>query len=674
MTTATNPKTGEKVELVNGQWQPIQKTATNPNTGEKLQLVGNEWKPLQQNKELTLDKLRATKFNQFADPFSASAGLAARNLAEGAMSIPALVIDPMLAATNKLLGRQDMGMVPWLSSLLDKSGLPRPTSSSDRIISGIERAIGGAATGIGLAGLAGGVTAPAMIPKNPLTPMTAANPLTAQTTIPQTLASNPAVQLQSATGGALAGGMAQELGAGPKTQIAASLLGGLATPYAISGGQNAYNTIKNYFRPTAEQQLTNTAQAVGTPASQINKDVANLDQNATLADVQPAFKGLAQGTAARTPQTMQVVTKALEGRTKDLSNRMMETMQKAVGKQGNLYEDMVAQINERAKIAKPLYDQAYQQPISVTIKGNQAAIKTLNRLIKTPAIQAAIPNAEKIALNNGRQFDKTALQNAGVQAWDDIKQGLDDVIEANRDQFGRLNKVGNSVRNVKQQLLTVLDNNKAYKLARETYAGQSDMMDAMKFGSDLIGSKIPPGQVRRELARMTEGEKDAAINGLAGAIKDKIGSVKEDTAAAMNFIRTPNNKEKIAAMLGQEGYNKLRKFVETEVTYRKSQADIIGGSQTQIRQAAAKSVNQSVSMQPTDVTKSGITGEILRAISKVTGLSDKEALNLTKLVSTPEGRDKAISILSRAGLQKEEINQIYPTLVGLTTGEQGRAQ
>ena len=44
--TATNPQTGQKLKLNNGQWEPIQKvTATNPQTGEKLEFSNDAWKP-----------------------------------------------------------------------------------------------------------------------------------------------------------------------------------------------------------------------------------------------------------------------------------------------------------------------------------------------------------------------------------------------------------------------------------------------------------------------------------------------------------------------------------------------------------------------------------------------------------------------------------------------------
>ncbi len=46
MQTATNPDTGEKLILREGEWVPMPKTATNPETGEKLVLEGGEWKPI----------------------------------------------------------------------------------------------------------------------------------------------------------------------------------------------------------------------------------------------------------------------------------------------------------------------------------------------------------------------------------------------------------------------------------------------------------------------------------------------------------------------------------------------------------------------------------------------------------------------------------------------------
>ena len=40
--TATNPQTGERVALVNGQWLPVNQTATN-DKGQKAFLVNNQW-------------------------------------------------------------------------------------------------------------------------------------------------------------------------------------------------------------------------------------------------------------------------------------------------------------------------------------------------------------------------------------------------------------------------------------------------------------------------------------------------------------------------------------------------------------------------------------------------------------------------------------------------------
>jgi hypothetical protein len=41
--TATNPDTGERVALVDGEWKPVVKTATNPDTGARAFLVGDQW-------------------------------------------------------------------------------------------------------------------------------------------------------------------------------------------------------------------------------------------------------------------------------------------------------------------------------------------------------------------------------------------------------------------------------------------------------------------------------------------------------------------------------------------------------------------------------------------------------------------------------------------------------
>ena len=44
--TATNPQTGERVILIDGQWVPMTQTATNPDTGEQVGLANGAWVPI----------------------------------------------------------------------------------------------------------------------------------------------------------------------------------------------------------------------------------------------------------------------------------------------------------------------------------------------------------------------------------------------------------------------------------------------------------------------------------------------------------------------------------------------------------------------------------------------------------------------------------------------------
>jgi len=570
----------------------------------------------------------------FLGQLGTAASQAGRNLLEGAMGLPNLIGDVAIGAWNDITGQQIPGTSQWMQAQLNRTGVQQGTGP----IAAVERAIGGAGLPI-----AAGQNIASLAP----------------------LATGPAAQATAATTGALSGEAARGLGYGPKTQLAASLLGGFAggaaLPSALQGGRAAVQ----YMRPTAEQQLTRTAQAIGEP---VMPQLAALGEKATLADVSPGYTGLAQGVVARTPVTRQMAGQAMAERVKDLSGRMLTTMQDVMGKEGNLYEDVMNQMQVRSQNAGPLYKAAYAQPIAVTVKGQQKVTQALSKLLNTDAVQRAIPLARRIASNEQRPFDENNLQSAGIQAWDDIKRGMDDVIEANRDQFGRLNQVGNSTKNVKDQLLTILDNNKTYKLARNTYAGDSAVKNALEFGGSVLGSKMSPGEAKATFNAMSPSEQDAALSGLAGAIKSQIGRVKEDTMSAMNFIRTPNNKEKIVSMLGNEGYGKLRKFVETEVTYRKTMADVVGGAQTQLRQEAARSVNRAIEV-PTQAPR--LAEGVLRSISKVTGLSDKEATKLTRLVATPEGKDQAIKILIKAGMPKEEIQYFMPALTGTVMGATG---
>ena len=127
----------------------------------------------------------------------------------------------------------------------------------------------------------------------------------------------------------------------------------------------------------------------------------------------------------------------------------------------------------------------------------------------------------------------------------------------------------------------------------------------------------------------------------------------------MSVVQTVTRK--IAAIIGLDGFTKLKKFVDTEVTFRKTMAELVGGSQTQLRKAAESAVNKQIKAE--DPTKAGVANIIARGFGKLTGLSDSEALKLTQMAATPKGRLKGINVLKRKKLTGQEIRSVLPALL-----------
>ena len=142
--------------------------------------------------------------------FGQATGKTARAMIEGAASVPALVVDPAVALMNQFTDQQGMGLVPAVSDLLTKAGLPKPETPAERITSQAIQAGTGAGVYAKLATLASqygpGAVSEAL----------------------KQFAAQPTQQITSASAAATAAQSAQEAELSPEAQLAASIGGALA--------------------------------------------------------------------------------------------------------------------------------------------------------------------------------------------------------------------------------------------------------------------------------------------------------------------------------------------------------------------------------------------------------------------------------------------------------------
>jgi hypothetical protein len=169
-------------------------------------------------------------------------GLSARAMVEGVASLPAMVANVPAMAYNAgadLIQGDGQGFRfpeqnQAVSQALTSLGVPQPENATERVVQDIGRTVSGAGSVVSVASRLPGAIA-------------------------GTLAANPGTQLASATGSGAAGGATREMGGGPLEQFVASILGGVAAPFAVNAANRAGQAVRSAIRPQdidAQVQLT----------------------------------------------------------------------------------------------------------------------------------------------------------------------------------------------------------------------------------------------------------------------------------------------------------------------------------------------------------------------------------------------------------------------------------
>lgn len=151
-------------------------------------------------------------------------GRAGKNVAQGALSLPAMVMDAPAAAINAgsaALGSDFRAPMPFTGAVGSMDQMfPQlaPRNNSEQFVDRAAQALAGAATGIGVGGALAG----------------SASPVAAR--VGQTLVQGPGIQAASAVTGTAASEGARRAGAGPVGQLVAGVAGGMVPSVAVAGG------------------------------------------------------------------------------------------------------------------------------------------------------------------------------------------------------------------------------------------------------------------------------------------------------------------------------------------------------------------------------------------------------------------------------------------------------
>lgn len=283
-------------------------------------------------------------------------------------------------------------------------------------------------------------------------------------------------------------------------------------------------------------------------------------------------------------------------------------------------------IEKRATEAKPLYQEAHdygeiQDPETVqqinTLRSDPVFARAWRRgqaLLDleagnkaSPELQSAI-SPERLAELKRDGLDKYLPAsvrggpggNPTVQQIDYWKQGLDATIEASRGSENALSRQEARVyrQKLNQVLARVDEEVPAYKKARASFRGNSELMDAAEAGANHFKPGTPTGALERQMADLSPGEREVYVNNALNALADKIHAMAGSDVLPeankgrdiMKVLFGGHTEDRLGMLFPtEEAFDRFVSRVEDEPLYIKTERALRGQSTTaqQLADAAA---------------------------------------------------------------------------------------
>lgn len=471
-------------------------------------------------------------------------------------------------------------------------------------------------------------------------------------------------QITSSLAGATAGGIAGQMGEGdPTTGIIAGAALGPSGRLLTRGGTGVVNAVLDRLRGQVVDP--GTRKSIGAieadthgnwdeVASILNQD-AKAKVPSILGEVGPRSLGLTRAAIYKdTPESADLLEN-LEQRQAGAADRVSDVTNKALAPDD--YETKTQELRDALYTkAAPLYDQAFSQFGSVKSP-------TLSKIMETPAGQEAAARAFTSMQNKmipiGAPDATGMVQNPSLQYLDQVKRSLDDMIirEEGVGPTYQATEGGRDLRKLRSALVDELDKAtmgpqgqpSPYRAARDQYAGDLDVMDALRTGRENF-DKLTPQEVRGLMQKLDYSSRDAFRSGVAEGIFQRIGSMGPNRNAAQQVINNPNLQQKIAAIFDnpQQG----QKFIEN----LQREAQIFDSGQMLTKQGEK---GQLTSMQPTSIS-SMMRGQLMRPstagqVSETMGLQANDPQASEKLARLREvadrlrGRSSISNLIGTAG-------------------------
>lgn len=264
-----------------------------------------------------------------------------------------------------------------------------------------------------------------------------------------------------------------------------------------------------------------------------------------------------------------------------------------------------------------------------------------------------------------------------VEALDLFKRALDDRIEAG---FKGKSSDGKSeaaaLKDIRNSLVTRLDQLvPEYREARTKYAGDMEVRDALRYGLDIFSRKVRPAEFRKEIAGMSEAEREAVKSGaLEAMFRDIEGSQGRDLAKKISG--TPEKLAKLKDIMGPAEAKFFERAMRRESDLYQRTAKVTGGSRTAPLAEGMRQLDEAIQGGNLDdavtMLTAGPVGRMAMLARWVSNLNprkefgDKVYTTISKALASqkPEELREVLDMLRRSKSYAEQINRTKEMAAG----------
>lgn len=514
--------------------------------------------------------------------------------------------------------------------------------------------------------------------------------------------------------GALSGAGSSVEGERGSGAVTGGLTGAVAGPVVaktVDLGGRAASGVKNLFKPSQQAVDQRATQKVLQAMSRDELSPADVrakmqaDQamgvKPMLMDVSPSTHTLGEATITLPGQGRKILGKELEERLEQgrdvVGQRASQTLAK--GQDFTATEDSL--MGRLRANANNLYDKAYAH-------GSVDDTRVL-KVLEDDTFKSAFREAQRIASKEARAAElrgedprRFMLQDiydtdeAGnmvsvgkipdVRTLDYIKRGIDALIDKGYKGEGMSKAEANALKDLRKAFVSVIDENvPEYAAARSKYAGDMEVLDALRLGKDeYLSPKMLPEQAKKLVSGMSDAEKDALRIGAAQSIMTKIMDSPQQVNAAQRVIGAPATRKRLEALFDNPAeYQVFEAALQRESQLFRNAQEAIRNSRTANRKAALDDLKRSVNVldvagEAIDIASGNpgtIVGRTLKYLQSRASLDEKTAAEVAKMLksSTPQEIDSTLTRLEASAEQFAKQQERASKRMKMISGAVGAA-